>query len=130
MNLMLGIGVGSTQTTVAVGAGVGYAVITGVLPGVRGTVIINEDRVAGELATTLTLTPPITFFVTPFAYGELGRRFDISGAWMVAGGPGVYVGDPRDTFVLQVGWIFRRYFFENDLELDGSGPLVSIAVRF
>jgi len=126
--LIVGVDVGGVSTRVGVGAGVGYAVLTGVLPGVRG-VLIFGDEMAGELGATLTLSPPITFFLTPFAYGEVGRRFDSSGAWIVAGGPGLYVGDPRDTFVLQAGWIFRRYLYEVG-GVDGSGPLLALNVKF
>lgn len=127
-NLLVGVAVGGNSTQVAFGAGVGYAVLTGVLPGLRGMMIVG-DSVAGEVAATLTLTPPLSFFLVPFAYGEVGRRFDALGAWMLAGGPGLYVGDPRDTIVLQGGWIFRRYFYEN-VGLDGSGPLISLSIKF
>lgn len=123
-----GVAVGSQTTAVAVGVGVGYAVLTGVLPGLRGVMIFG-DGVAGELATNLTLTPPLDFYLVPFLYGELGRRFDeAGGAWLYAGGGGLYVGEPAAPFGVQVGWIFRRYVYEA-VELDGSGLMVGLTLR-
>jgi hypothetical protein len=123
-----GVAVGSQTTAVAVGVGVGYAVLTGVLPGLRGVMIFG-DGVAAELSTNLTLTPPLDFYLVPFLYGELGRRFDeAGGAWLYAGGGGLYVGEPAAPFGVQVGWIFRRYVYDA-VELDGSGLMVGLTLR-
>jgi hypothetical protein len=124
----LRVTVGGDRTVVGIGVGVGYAVITGVLPGVRGMVII-DDEVGGELGLTLTLTPPLDFYLVPFAYGEVGRRFDgLGSAWLYAGGGGLYVGEPASSLGLQAGWIFRRYVYES-VEIDGSGLLVALSIR-
>lgn len=125
----LRITVADDHTSVGIGAGVGYAVITGVLPGARGMVIIDDGQVGGELGLNLTLTPPLDFYLVPFAYGELGRRFDsFGGAWIYAGGGGLYIGEPASPLGLQLGWIFRRYVYE-DIELDGSGLFVALTIR-
>ncbi len=126
----LRITVANDRTVVGIGAGVGYAVITGVLPGARGMVIIDDGSIGGEVGLNLTLTPPLDFYLVPFAYGEVGRRFDsFGGAWMLAGGGGLYIGEPASPLGLQLGWIFRRYFYE-DIGIDGSGLFVALTIRF
>lgn len=125
----IGVSVGSEQTLVAIGAGVGYAVVTGVVPGIRG-VIIAGDGIGAELAGTLTLTPPLATYLVPFLVGEAGRRFDeFGGAWLYGGGGGLYVGEPASGLGLQVGWMFRRLVYE-DVTLDASGPIISISISF
>ena len=132
----LGIGVGGRTTVVSIGAGVGYAPITGILPGVRGRFLASRD-VAGELAATLTLTPPLSSYLLPFVFGEAGRRFDSAGGgWLYGGGGGVYLGDADAPFSLQVGWVFRQIEYEDvggedeDVVLDASGPLIALSLAF
>lgn len=116
----------------AVGLQAGYAVLTGVVPGVRGTVFFG-DLTGGELAGTLWLTPPIDFVVVPFAVGEVGyvwRNFDgfsQQGPLYGAGG-GIHFGQPGDLFNLRAGLIYRYL----DVE-PGEGtisPLVVASLRF
>ncbi len=111
-----------------VGVGAGYAVLTGVMPGVRGLVLMG-DGVGGELVGTLTLTPPLRLYLTPFIMGEAGRRFepDFSG-WLYGAGLGFFLGDPAKSFSLQAGWMIRR-FVVADETLDVSGPILSISLR-
>lgn len=125
----VGIAVGDGKTAVAIGLSVGYAVFTGVLPTLRGVLIIDQ-KVGGELAATLTLTPPLSFVLVPFAHGEVGRRWDGFGeAWLYGGGGGVMLGDPASKLGVQLGWVFRRYAYEK-VSVDGSGPLIAISIRF
>lgn len=125
----VGIAVGDGKTAVAIGLSVGYAVFTGVLPALRGVLIIDQ-KVGGELAATLTLTPPLSFVLVPFAHGEVGRRWDGFGeAWLYGGGGGVMLGDPASKLGVQLGWVFRRYAYEK-VSVDGSGPLIAISIRF
>lgn len=125
----VGIAVGDGKTAVAIGLSVGYAVFTGVLPALRGVLIIDQ-KVGGELAATLTLTPPLSFVLVPFAHGEVGRRWDGFGeAWLYGGGGGVMLGDPASKLGVELGWVFRRYAYEK-VSVDGSGPLIAISIRF
>lgn len=124
-----GIAIGSESTSVAIGAGVGYALVTGVLPSVRA-VLIFGDGTAGELSLDLTLTPPIAAPLVPFVQGEMGRRFDgAGGAWILAVGGGVYLGDPRSTLNIALGYAYRRYLYEN-VSLNGSGPILAASFSF
>lgn len=126
----LALGFSEERTVVGLGAGFGYAVLTGVLPGLRGMVLIDDGELGGELGLTLTLTPPLDFYLVPYGYGELGRRWDsYGGAWMYAGGGGVFLGEPASPLGVQVGWIFRRFVYA-DFELDGSGPMIALSIRF
>lgn len=131
---MFGASFGDSGTRFVFALGVGYAVLTGVVPGVRGLIATGAGDLGGELAATLTLTPPISTSITPFAVGEVGRRFEPDelggGAWMYGAGVGAYLGDPDSRFALQLGWMFRRLSFDDaDEPIDASGPLVSIAAR-
>ena len=116
------------------GVGIGYAVLTGVLPGVRGLLIAGGD-IGGELAATLTLTPPFESYLTPFAFGEIGGRFEPTGnGFLYGGGGGLYVGNARSVFSLQVGWVFRQISFPATdtlaaAKVDASGPLLALSIR-
>lgn len=125
---ILGVGVGAA-TTFVVGAGFGYAVFTGVMPGVRAQLIAG-DFVGGEVAGTLTLTPPLPGTFTPFVIGEVGRRFveDLS-AWFYGVGGGVYLGEPSATVNLQIGYVHRWFVVEGSTFSVGA-PLVGISMRF
>lgn len=125
---ILGVGVGS-NTTFVVGAGVGYAFVTGILVGARGQVIAG-DLVGGELAGTLTLTPPLPGTFTPFLLGEFGRRFvDDFSAWFYGVGAGVYLGDPSASVNIQLGYV-HRWFVYGSGTVDVGAPLVGISMRF
>lgn len=129
LNAVGGVAVGD-RTSIILGAGVGYAVLTGVLPGVRG-LLIAGNGVGGELATTLTLTPPIPGSFTPFVVGELGRRWDPDvAAWMAGVGGGVYLGEPASSVNLQLGYIHRWFFLPGGGTQTLGAPIVGIAVRF
>jgi hypothetical protein len=131
LNAFIGVAVSSSGSRYGLGVGVGYAFITGVVPGVRALVVAG-DGVGGELAATLTLTPPIATSITPFAVGEAGRRFDpIGSGWLYGAGGGIYIGEPQATFGFQIGWIFRRIVYPDPIgSLDDSGPIVAISARF
>ncbi|MEQ8275871.1 MAG: hypothetical protein RMA76_31310 [Deltaproteobacteria bacterium] len=127
---ILGVGVGvGGNTTFVVGAGIGYAFITGILVGARGQLIAG-DLVGGELAGTLTLTPPLPGTFTPFLLGEFGRRFveDFT-AWFYGIGGGVYLGEPSATVNLQLGYV-HRWFVYGSGTVDVGAPLVGISMRF
>jgi hypothetical protein len=123
----LGVATGGAGTVFGFGVSVGYAVITGVVPGVRGVLIAGRG-IGGELAATLTLTPPLDWPIVPFAAGEGGHRWDRDGrGWIYGGGGGVYLGAPSRSFGLQLGWMFRRYAVEGGATVDASGPLLGVA---
>jgi hypothetical protein len=128
LGLIAGAAVGGGQAQFVIGANVGYAVLTGVVPGVRA-VMIAGNGVAGELGLTVTLTPPITTSFTPFAIGEVGRRFDDLGGWIYGAGGGLYLGEPAAQFAFQLGWMFRRIVY-SDHGVDASGPIVAFSARF
>ena len=125
-----GGGGGNTPLTIAVGGHFGYAVLTGVVPGVRGLVIWSE-AVATELAATLTLTPPFESYVVPFAALELGGRFDPIGTGLMYGaGAGVYLGRPRAAFALQLGYMYRMISYGENQVFDASRPTISVSLQF
>jgi hypothetical protein len=125
---MVGISKDSTGTRYAGGLSLGYAFLTGIVPSVRGLVAKSGDQVSGELAATLTLSPPLSISFVPFLMGEVGRIFDPDGkAWMYAGGGGFYLGSPEDGSALQLGYLFRRITFDGR-NYDASGPLIAISV--
>jgi hypothetical protein len=124
----IGAAIGGSGTVFVAGVSVGYAVITGVVPAVRGVVIAGEG-VGGELAATVTLTPPLSWPVVPFAIGEGGYRWDRDfRGWIYGGGGGFTIGAPSMRFGLQLGWIFRRYAIAGGDTVDASGPIVGLSV--
>lgn len=124
----LSLSTGPLGTRFAVGLGIGYAVLTGVVPGVRG-LLITGDGVGGEAAATLTLTPPLSINWTPFLLGEVGRRFEPGGSgWLYGAGAGVFIGDPGGSASIQVGWMLRRYDF-NGTVYAANGPIIGINWR-
>jgi hypothetical protein len=126
----IGVAVGGAGTAFVFGASVGYAVFTGVVPGVRGVVIAGRG-IGGELAATLTLTPPFSSPILPFALAEGGHRWDPDfRGWIFGGGGGIYVGSPASRFGLQLGWIFRRYAIEDGPDVDASGPIIGVSASF
>lgn len=115
-----------------IGASVGYAVLTGVVPGVRGAVFFG-DLTGGEVAGTATLTPPVRWPVVPFVIGEVGHAWQEFGASSDSGvllgvGGGVHLGRPGDRIALRGGLIYRYY----DLFSGQSyiAPIVSLGIRF
>ena len=126
----VGVSVGDGGTVFVLGLSVGYAVITGVVPGVRGVLLVGRG-IGGELAGTLTLTPPLAWPVLPFAVGEGGYRWDRDAhGFIYGGGGGLYISGPTNRFGLQVGWIFRRYAIRNGPTVDASGPIVGVSASF
>ncbi|MCK6545658.1 hypothetical protein L6R52_07295 [Myxococcota bacterium] len=125
------VGISKDQygTRYAGGLSLGYAFVTGVVPSVRGLISKSGDHVGGEIAATLTLSPPLSISFVPFAMGEVGRLFSGgASAWMYAGGGGLYLGSPEDGSALQIGYLFRRITFEGR-NYDASGPLIAISVQ-
>jgi hypothetical protein len=126
----IGVAVGDGGTAFVFGASVGYAVFTGVVPGLRGVVVAGRG-IGGELAGTLTLTPPFSWPILPFAIAEGGHRWDPDGrGWIYGGGGGIYIGSPASRFGLQLGWIFRRYAIEDRPDVDASGPIIGVSASF
>ncbi len=124
----LAVRVGKAGAAFGFGVSLGYAVVTGVVPGVRGVLIAGEG-VGAELAATLTLTPPFDWPVLPFAVAEGGHRWDPGGrGWIYGGGGGVSFGSAR--LGVQTGWILRRYEIEDGPTLSESGPLFAVSASF
>jgi len=115
-----------------IGAHVGYAVLTGVVPGARGAVFFG-DLSGGEGAATLWLTPPLELPIVPFLVGEIGyasQSFSgesFSGALFGAGG-GVHLGEPQQRFNARVGLIYRYYDLGGGF--DYFSPIVMLSFRF
>ena len=121
---------GYAEDSFFLGAGVGYAVLTGVMPGARGQLIFGNG-LGEEIAVNLTLTPPFVLPITPFAIGEFGRRWDAGfEGWLYGGGGGFFVGKPSSSFALQVGWMVRRFDIKNVGKFDTNGPILATTVRF
>jgi len=115
-----------------IGAHAGYAVLTGVVPGIRGNIFFG-DLSGGELAATAWLTPPLAFPVVPFAVGELGWAWQsfsnqsFNGALLGVGG-GLHFGEPTDRFNLRAGVIYRYYDIQGGT--DYWSPLIIAMFRF
>jgi hypothetical protein len=113
------------------GAHVGYAVLNGVVPGIRGAFFFG-DLTGGEFAGTLWLTPPLALPIVPFAVGEIGyasqsyRNITVDGALYGAGG-GLHFGSPADRFNLRAGVIYRYYDGDDS---DYWSPLLVFSFRF
>jgi hypothetical protein len=113
------------------GLSAGYAALTGVVPGVRGELLANDRGVGGEVAGTLTLTPPLTWDLTPFVIGELGYHGEGEGfsGYLYGVGGGFYLGDPSSRIALQIGWVWRRLIVDG-ADRDISGPILAAVFRF
>lgn len=132
LSAVLGAASSDSGTRFVFGGGIGYAFLTGVMPGVRGLIATGNGGTGGELAATLTLTPPLSFSFTPFVAGEVGRRFEPFGAgWIYGAGGGIYFGDPGGSVAVQLGWMFRRIDFGAPIgSADISGPIVGVSISF
>lgn len=123
---------GTASNYFSVGASLGYAVVNGVVPGIRGAVFFG-DLTGGELAATLWLTPPVEWPVVPFAVGEFGHAWqtvsDVEQTGLLyGGGAGLHLGSPADSIAVRAGVMYRYY----DIG-DGQGtfsPIISFAFRF
>jgi len=124
---------GDEQVRFAAGLGLGYAVITGIVPGVRGQVLAGDGPVGGEAAGTLTLTPPISLYLVPFGLGEVGYRWDgdFTGFMWGAGG-GLYIGEPTDRFAIQAGYIYREIDTKDPAvpKIKLHGPIIALSFSF
>lgn len=115
-----------------VGAHVGYAVLTGVVPGVRGAVFFG-DLTGGETAAMVWLTPPLALPVVPFAVGEIGYAWqnyptaNFDGA-LFGAGAGVHLGQPQDRFNMRAGVIYRYYDLGGGF--DYWSPILMLSFRF
>ena len=113
------------------GIHVGYAVVTGVVPGIRANVFFG-DLSGGQVVGTLWLTPPLAYVVVPFGVGEVGyvwQNLDgISSNGMLYGvGGGLHLGRPTDRLGLRAGVIYRVF----DAGGDGYfSPLAVASFRF
>lgn len=127
---LVGISTGSAGTSLVIGAGVGYAVFDGLVPGARGLAVLG-GQLGGELALTLAYTIPADWYVTPFLLVEGGRRWldDLSG-WIVGAGGGLRLGYPWSRLTFRVGWIYRRFLLSGGGSLDASAPIIGIQLRF
>jgi hypothetical protein len=126
----IGVAVGGGGTAFGFGASVGYAIFNAVIPAVRGVLVIGSG-LGGELAGTLTLTLPFSWPVLPFVLGEGGYRWSrFARGGIFGGGGGLFLGNPRRTFGIQVGWIFRRWTIEDAPDVDASGPIFGISAAW
>ena len=127
-----GASFGSEVQYGSIGVQGGYAVVTGVVPGLRTTFLFG-DLSGGEVVGTVWLTPPLSFAVVPFAVLEAGyawqsfRGADADGAVYGVGG-GLHLGRPRDVFNLRAGVIYRYYDF--GVQRDVVAPIVVGSFRF
>ncbi|MEL7372435.1 MAG: hypothetical protein AAFN74_26160, partial [Myxococcota bacterium] len=93
------------------GVHLGYAALTGVVPGIRGTFFFG-DLQGGQVVGTLWLTPPLDWAVVPFAVGEVGyvwqsvNGIESNGRLFGAGG-GLHVGRRDNAFSLRAGVVYR-----------------------
>lgn len=127
---VLGLAGGSGGASLVIGAGIGYAVFSGVVPGLRGLVVLGS-RTGGELAFTLSLTPPFGWSVVPFVVGEAGHRWlDGTQGWIVGVGGGAHIGRPEAVVGVRVGWIWRRYLIKGGPAVDASAPIIAVQFRF
>jgi hypothetical protein len=127
----LGVVSSSSQGTVfEFGLGLGYAVLTGVVPGIRGE-LVTTSQIAGEVAVGLTLTPPLALSFVPFGLAEVGQRWDMYGSAHLYGfGAGIILGEPESHFGVQLGWAWHRYDYGGLIgTVDTNGPLIGLAVR-
>jgi hypothetical protein len=113
-----------------VGAHVGYAALTGVMPGVRGAVFFG-DLTGGEFAGMLWLTPPLALPVVPFAVGEIGYASqsppDADGM-LFGAGAGLHLGEPQARFNMRAGFIYRYYDLGGGF--DTWNPILMLSLRF
>ncbi len=135
-SLLVGITGGATFASGVqfgtVGVHVGYAVLTGVVPGIRGNVFFGGLS-GGQVVGTLWLTPPINLVVVPFGVAEAGYVWQnindqpSNGAVYGVGG-GVHLGRPTDRLAVRAGVIYR-YF-----NIDGGegyiSPIIIGSLRF
>jgi len=114
-------------TTFLFGLQIGYAVLTGVVPGFRGVFITTPEGAGGEVAGSLTLTPPLSWSITPYVQGEAGRRFDPDlEAWFYGVNGGAYIGDPASRVALRVGYRWQRFITEDEV-LEDTGPVLAVS---
>ena len=129
-NGILGFSSGSNGTSFVVGAGIGYAVVDGLVPGVRGYAVLGNAS-GGELALTLGYTLSAGWYVSPFVVVEGGRRwFAGDEGWVVGAGGGMRLGYPTSRLTLRVGWVFRRFYVTSGDPFDASAPIVGVQFRF
>lgn len=120
-----GVGAGGGATRFLFDLGAGYAVLTGVVPGVRGALAVGPE-LGGALAATLTLSLPIETYVVPYVVGELGGQLDGDGlGWTWGAGGGLFVGDPGFAFSIRIGWMFRRVEFGRTSR-STTGPILGV----
>ena len=126
-----GYGFGNGVQFGSAGVHFGYAVLTGVVPGVRANVFFGGLS-GGQVVGTLWLTPPVSFAVVPFAVGEIGYVWqDIGGVTsngtLFGVGGGLHLGRPTDRLGIRAGAIYRVF------NADGDGyfsPLAVASFRF
>jgi len=124
----LAVGAGAGAARFGLSLGVGYALVDGVVPGVRGGVVIGHEF-GGDLVATLRLSLPLDSYVVPYARGELGGRYDGFGlGWTWAAGGGVLIGDPGFGVTLSIGWSFQQ-IHHGDRVRNANGPALGISVE-
>lgn len=124
----LGVISGRDQVSVAVGLNGGYAVLDGLVPGVRGMGFFG-DITGGELAGRVSYTPPIPGPVAPFVVAEAGNRWEgsFSGA-LLGGGGGFHLGRPDSKVGFRAGLVYNRWFVLDGIDL--VRPMIQVSVRF
>jgi hypothetical protein len=123
-----GVTVRDGSTAGTIGLQVGYAVIDGLVPGIRGMVLFG-DFGGGELAGTLFYTPPVTWPVVPFVTAEVGNRWEESTSGpLLGGGGGLHLGSPAARFGVRAGVVYNRWFVLGGIDI--IRPMALVSVRF
>lgn len=110
----VGAVVSNSELAVLLGAQVGYAVIDGLVPSVRGQVFFGGFS-GGEVAGNLMYTPPLSLPLVPFVMFDGGYRWEdpFEGS-IIGGGGGLHLGSPGARFNMRAGVLYHRWFV-NDL---------------
>lgn len=128
---VLAFGVSSLSgARLIVGGNVGYAVLDGVLPAV-GVLAGVDSNPSVYVNTSITLTPPVRWPLTPFALGEAGRSFGgFLPGWRYGGGVGVYIGPSSASIGLQLGYRWLRYEPNEGRGQTVGAPFINLPITF
>lgn len=127
---LAGMSSSEKQFSALIGLGVGYAIFTGVVPGVRGALFLG-DVFGGEILATATLSPPLEGSVVPFVVGEVGHRWQSELGGLIYGvGGGFFLGDPAGNYGLQLGVVYRIWEWGGPEPIRSFAPIVGLSLRF
>ncbi len=127
---LAGMSSGGGQFSALIGLGLGYAIFTGVVPGIRGALFLG-DVFGGEILATATLSPPLEGSVVPFVSGEVGHRWESGLRGLIYGvGGGLFLGDPAGSYGLQLGVMYRVWEWGGPEPLRSLWPIAGLSLRF